>query len=63
MRPTRHSRNSALTIATTAVLACAAVGRNDFINRIRNAHSDILKLTEEAMTLSLKGDPQADDDW
>jgi hypothetical protein len=25
MRPTRHSRNSALTIATTAVLACAAL--------------------------------------
>lgn len=44
--------------ALTELLACAAVGRNDFINRIRNAHSDILKLTEEAMTLSLKGDPQ-----
>lgn len=45
--------------ALTELLACAAVGRNDFINRIRNAHSDILKLTEEAMTLSLKGDPQS----
>ncbi len=44
--------------ALTELLACAAVGRNDFINRIRNAHADILKLTEEAMTLSLKGDPQ-----
>jgi tetratricopeptide (TPR) repeat protein len=45
--------------ALTELLACAAVGRNDFINRVRNAHSDILKLTEEAMTLSLKGDPQS----
>ncbi len=44
--------------ALTELLACAAAGRNDFINRIRNAHGDILKLTEEAMTLSLKGDPQ-----
>ncbi len=44
--------------ALTELLACAAVGRNDFINRIRSAHNDILKLTEEAMTLSLKGDPQ-----
>ena len=44
--------------ALTELLACAAVGRQDFINRVRNAHSQILKLTEEAMSLSLKGDPQ-----
>lgn len=44
--------------ALTELLVCAAVGRQDFINRVRNAHGDILKLTEEAMTLSLKGDPQ-----
>lgn len=44
--------------ALTELLTCAAVGRGDFINRIRNAHSDILKLTEHAMALSLKGDPQ-----
>lgn len=44
--------------ALTELLACAAVGRQDFINRVRAAHNDILKLTEEAMTLSLKGDPQ-----
>jgi tetratricopeptide (TPR) repeat protein len=44
--------------ALTELLTCSAVGRQDFINRIRQAHSDILKLTEEAMTLSLKGDPQ-----
>ncbi len=45
--------------ALTELLACGAVGRQDFINRVRAAHSDILKLTEEAMTLSLKGDPQS----
>lgn len=44
--------------ALTELMTCSAVGRPDFIKRIRNAHSDILKLTEEAMTLSLKGDPQ-----
>jgi CheY-like chemotaxis protein/Tfp pilus assembly protein PilF len=44
--------------ALTELMSCAAVGRGDFINRIRNAHSDILKLTEHAMGLSLKGDPQ-----
>lgn len=44
--------------ALTELMTCAAVGRGDFINRIRNAHSDILKLTEHAMGLSLKGDPQ-----
>lgn len=45
--------------ALTELLACAATGRQDFINRVRNAHTQILKLTEEAMSLSLKGDPQA----
>jgi len=45
--------------ALTELMACAAVGRSDFINRIRNAHSDILKLTEVAMALSLKGDPRS----
>jgi tetratricopeptide (TPR) repeat protein len=45
--------------ALTELLACAAVGRQDFINRVRNAHAQILKLTEEAMSLSLKGDPQS----
>ena len=45
--------------ALTELLACAATGRTDFINRIRAAHADILKLTEEAMSLSLKGDPQS----
>jgi len=45
--------------ALTELLACAATGRLEFINRIRAAHGDILKLTEEAMSLSLKGDPQS----
>lgn len=45
--------------ALTELLACAAVGRQDFINRVRAGHSQILKLTEDAMSLSLKGDPQA----
>lgn len=44
--------------ALTELLACSAVGRQDFIKRVRDAHDDILRLTEEAMTLSLKGDPQ-----
>ncbi len=45
--------------ALTELLACSAVGRQDFIKRVRDAHGDILRLTEEAMTLSLKGDPQS----
>jgi CheY-like chemotaxis protein/Tfp pilus assembly protein PilF len=45
--------------ALTELLACAAVGRSEFSNRVHNAHAHILKLTEQAMSLSLKGDPQA----
>ena len=45
--------------ALTELLACAAVGRADYINRVRSAHAHVLKVTEEAMTLSLKGNPQA----
>ncbi len=45
--------------ALTELLACAAVGRPDFIQRVHGAHTNILKLTEEAMSLSLNGDPQA----
>lgn len=45
--------------ALTELLSCAGVGRGDFINRIRAAHVEVLKITEQAMTLSLKGDPQA----
>jgi CheY-like chemotaxis protein len=45
--------------ALTELLACAAVGRSDFTDRVHAAHAHVLKLTEQAMTLSLKGDPQA----
>ena len=44
--------------ALTELLACTATGRDDFIQRVRAAHTDILKLTEQAMALSLKGEPQ-----
>ena len=44
--------------ALTELLACAAVGRSEFADRVQAAHTQILKLTEQAMTLSLKGDPQ-----
>jgi CheY-like chemotaxis protein/Tfp pilus assembly protein PilF len=44
--------------ALTELLACAAVGRSEYAHRVHTAHGQILKLTEQAMTLSLKGDPQ-----
>jgi len=44
--------------ALTELLACTAAGRDDFTQRVRAAHTDILKLTEQAMALSLKGEPQ-----
>ena len=44
--------------ALTELLACSAAGRDDFAQRIRTAQADILKLTEEAMALSLKDEPQ-----
>jgi CheY-like chemotaxis protein len=44
--------------ALTELLACTATGRDDFTQRVRAAHTDILKLTEQAMALSLKGEPQ-----
>ena len=44
--------------ALTELLACTAAGRDDLAQRIRAAHTDILKLTEQAMAMSLKGEPQ-----
>ena len=44
--------------ALTELLACSAGKREDFAQRIRTAQTDILKLTEEAMALSLKDEPQ-----
>jgi tetratricopeptide (TPR) repeat protein len=44
--------------ALTELLSCACVGRMGFVNRVKAAHIEVLKLTEQAMTLSLRGDPQ-----
>lgn len=44
--------------AMTELLASAACGHAEFAERIRRGHTQILKLTEQAMTLSLRGDPQ-----
>ncbi|WP_439609090.1 response regulator [Hydrogenophaga sp.] len=44
--------------AMTELLACAAAGGGDAPERIRAGHNQVLKITQEAMTLSLKGDPQ-----
>ncbi|WP_332748616.1 tetratricopeptide repeat protein [Hydrogenophaga sp.] len=44
--------------AMSELMACAASGSQDFADRVRGAHSQILKMTEQAMTLSIKGDPQ-----
>jgi CheY-like chemotaxis protein len=44
--------------ALTELLACTAAGREDYTQRIRAAHADILKLTEQAMAMSLNGEPQ-----
>jgi CheY-like chemotaxis protein len=44
--------------AMTELLACAAAGHADFADRIRKGHTHILKITEQAMTMTLKGNPQ-----
>ena len=44
--------------ALTELLVCTAAGREEYAQRIRAAHADILKLTEQAMAMSLKGEPQ-----
>jgi DNA-binding response OmpR family regulator len=44
--------------AMSELMACAASGVQAFADRVRSAHSQILKMTEQAMTLSIKGDPQ-----
>lgn len=44
--------------AMSELMACAASGAQTFADRVRGAHSQILKMTEQAMTLSIKGDPQ-----
>lgn len=44
--------------ALTELLALAAAERPDFAERIRAAHGQVLKMSEQAMVLSLKGDPR-----
>ncbi len=44
--------------AMSELMACAASSGQGFAARVRSAHSQILKMTEQAMTLSIKGDPQ-----
>lgn len=44
--------------ALSELLASAAEGRPEFVERIRAANTQVLKITEQAMSLSLKGDPQ-----
>lgn len=44
--------------AMAELLACATNGHADFAARVRKGHARILKLTEQAMTLSLRGDPR-----
>lgn len=44
--------------AMTELLACAATGSADHAERIRAGHAEVLRITQEAMKLSLKGDPQ-----
>ena len=44
--------------AMTELLACAATGTADHAERIRAGHNEVLRITQDAMKLSLKGDPQ-----
>lgn len=44
--------------AMSELMACTASGVQGLADRVRSAHSQILKMTEQAMTLSIKGDPQ-----
>jgi tetratricopeptide (TPR) repeat protein len=44
--------------AMSELLASAAGTHAEFAEKIRRSHTQVLKLTEQAMTLSLRGDPQ-----
>ncbi len=44
--------------AMTELLACAAGGSTGHAERIRAAHGQVLRISQDAMALSLKGDPQ-----
>lgn len=44
--------------AMTELLACAAGSEGPYADRIRAAHAQVLRISQDAMALSLKGDPQ-----
>lgn len=44
--------------AMTELLACAAGSDTPHADRIRAAHAEVLRISQDAMALSLKGDPQ-----
>ena len=44
--------------ALTELLVCTVTGREEYTQRIRAAHTEVLKHTEQAMAMSLKGEPQ-----
>ncbi len=44
--------------AMTELLVCAATGSADHAERIRAGHAEVLNITQEAMKLSLKGNPE-----
>lgn len=44
--------------AMSELLACATPGQEDYARIIHECHNKVLKLTERAMTLSIKGDPR-----
>ncbi|MBU7575650.1 MAG: tetratricopeptide repeat protein [Hydrogenophaga sp.] len=44
--------------AMTELLACAAGGDTPHAERVRAAHGQVLRISQDAMALSLKGDPQ-----
>lgn len=43
--------------AMTELLVCAAAGHANYPERIRAGHAQVLQMTQDAMKLSLKGDP------
>jgi CheY-like chemotaxis protein/Tfp pilus assembly protein PilF len=44
--------------AMTELLASAAIGNTEHAEKIQQAHTQVLKITQEAMSASLKGNPQ-----
>lgn len=44
--------------AMTELLVCTAGGREEYAQRIREAHAEIIKHAEQAISMSLNGEPQ-----